>query len=182
MDTNHWIRQIDSTTQEFVESFNSLSEEELNWKPDPKTWSVAQNIHHLISINQTYSPVIKKVREGFYPVPWIGKWKFMVNFFGNTILRSVDPDRKRKMKTFPIWEPTSSKIESSIIEKFKIHQEELKDLILSSNDLLDQGQVISSPANKNIVYTLKCAFDIIVTHERRHLNQAIEVNELRKKV
>lgn len=181
MDTQHWTQQIDSTTRDFVDNFKDLSEKELNWKPSASAWSIAQNVHHLITINQTYNPVVKSVREGSYQLPWIGKWRFMVNFFGNTVLKSVGPDRQRRMKTFPLWEPSMSNIDGNILEQFKIHQEELKDLIQSSADLLDRDVIVSSPANKNIVYTLKCAFDIIVTHERRHLNQAKEVNELRKK-
>jgi hypothetical protein len=40
---------------------------------------------------------------------------------------------------------------------------------------LNGKTVIASPASKMIVYTLDTAFDIIVTHERRHLEQAREV-------
>jgi hypothetical protein len=40
--------------------------------------------------------------------------------------------------------------------------------------------VISSPANKNIVYKLETAFDIIVSHEQRHLEQAKEILQLMK--
>jgi hypothetical protein len=32
----------------------------------------------------------------------------------------------------------------------------------------------NSPANRNMVYTLERAFDIIVVHERRHFQQAME--------
>ncbi len=41
-------------------------------------------------------------------------------------------------------------------------------------------QYKTSPANKNIIYTLETAFDIIVTHEQRHLAQAKEVLEMLK--
>ena len=181
MDTGRWTNQIDATTSDFQNHFGNLTEAELNWKPDSKTWSVAQNLHHLMVINKTYFPVIDAVRNTRYKTPWIGKINFMVNFFGNTILKSVSPDRKRKMKTFPLWEPSAGTIEKDILKKFASHQDELKALIVSSSDLLDQGKIISSPANKNIVYTLKCAFDIIVTHERRHLEQAKETNAWRIK-
>lgn len=173
--------RIDTITNSFKENFQSLSEEELNWKPDQKTWSVAQNIHHLIVINQTYYPIIQQVRDGKYQLPWIGKIGFMVNFFGKFILKSVSPDRKRRMKTFPLWEPSKSNIEKNIVTSFEQHQAELKSLIQSNEDLRVKGAVISSPANKNIVYTLSDAFDIIVTHEHRHLLQAIEVNDKRIK-
>ena len=85
------------------------------------------------------------------------------------------------MKTFPIWEPTKSEIPEGILERFKNHQLDLKDLIKNSMDLVDKGVIISSPANKNIVYKLEKAFDIIVTHEQRHYEQAKEVNQLLKK-
>lgn len=77
-----------------------------------------------------------------------------------------------------MWEPSSTDLPSEIIEHFKQHQEALKGLISDSKDLIDAGQLIMSPANKNIIYSLECAFEIIVTHEERHLNQATEVLEL----
>lgn len=170
-----WTTQIDSITASFKNTFEHLTHEQLNWKPDAKTWSIAQNIDHLMVINKTYYPVIKAVREGTYQLPFIGKIGFMVNFFGKTILNSVQPDRRRKMKTFPLWEPSVSDIPGDIIARFEKHQEELKQLIMSSQDLVEKQTVISSPANKNIVYRMDTAFDIIVTHEQRHFEQAKEV-------
>jgi DinB superfamily len=179
MDLQPWFKQIDNTTEAFQNAFVQLNEQELNWKPDAKTWSVAQNIHHLIVINETYNPVLKSVREGTQNLPWVASVGFMVRFFGNFILKSVEPTRKRKMKTFPLWEPSQSDLPADILQKFVAHQGDLKNLIQANNDLLDKGAIISSPANKNIVYTLARAFDIVITHEQRHLNQALEVNELR---
>jgi hypothetical protein len=48
-------------------------------------------------------------------------------------------------------------------------------MIQSSSKLLEYKTVISSPANRNIVYKLETAFDIIVAHEFRHFEQAKEV-------
>jgi hypothetical protein len=169
---DRWTSQIESITAEYQQDFGTLTREELNWKPNASTWSIAQNIDHIMVINSTYIPVIDAIRNGTYQFPFIGKVGFIVNFFGKMILDSVSPDRKRKMKTFAIWEPASSQIDADILQKFKQHQAELKLLIASCNGLLDKGTVISSPANKNIVYKLETAFDIIVTHERRHLEQA----------
>jgi hypothetical protein len=181
MNIQPWLDQIDSTTAGFKESFLRLSGDELNWKPDPKTWSIAQNIHHLIVINGTYKPIIKSVREGTYQMPWIGRWKFMVDFFGRMILKYVSPDRKNRTQTFRAAWPSSSTIEADIVNQFVEHQTDLKSFIQSCQDLLDAETIISSPANKNIVYTLKSAFDIIVAHEQRHLVQARELNDLRIK-
>ncbi|MGP8214311.1 MAG: DinB family protein [Bacteroidia bacterium] len=175
MNTDKWINKIDGITNEFKKTFGTLSAEQLNWKPNEQTWSIGQNIDHLIVINGTYDPVIKAVRDGNYKLPVTAKMDFMVNFLGKTVLKAVKPDRKKKMKTFPIWEPAKSKIADDILHRFEKHQADLKQMIAGCSDLLDKDTVISSPANKNIVYRLEKAFDIITTHEQRHFEQAKEL-------
>jgi len=175
VDSGNWIIEIDGITESFKNEFGGLTIEELNFKASPDTWSIARNIDHLLVINRTYYPVIEAVRENRHSLPWHGRFKFLVNWFGKVILESVSPDRRRKMKTFPLWQPATSQIPGNILETFEDHQHALKDLILSSEDLLARGAVITSPANRNIVYTLAKAFDIIVTHEKRHFEQAKEV-------
>lgn len=172
-----WTQQIDEITQQFTQKFGSLSTDQLNWKLDPNTWSIAQNIDHLITINETYFPITDAIREGNYRLPFTAKFGFLVRFFGNQILKASKPERKNKMKTFPVWEPASSGVPAGIMERFEAHQEALKNWIEDAQDLAAQGQVISSPANKYIVYKLAKAFEIIVNHERRHFNQAKEVYE-----
>lgn len=176
----NWSKQIERNTQKFVETFGELSIEQLNWKPNSQTWSIAQNIDHLIVINKTYFPVIESVRNGTYRTPFLAKIGFLVSFFGKTVLKAVDPDRKKKMKTFPIWEPTKSEIPIGIFDRFKEHQSELKKMIEDSKDLIEKGIIISSPANKHIVYKLEKAFEIIVTHEERHFEQSKEIHQLMK--
>lgn len=171
----NWLIEIDAVTQAVEQEFASLNAAELNWKPSPEVWSIAQNLEHLIVVNETYFPVIAALKSGTYKTPFIGKLGFMVSFFGKTVLDAVQPDRRKKMSTFPIWEPAQSEIGADIPVRFSRHQTDLKKLIEDSADLLKTGVVISSPANRNIVYTLKTAFDIIVTHEHRHLEQAREV-------
>jgi hypothetical protein len=178
--TDRWSQKINATTANFKNEFSRLTVDELNWKPNPQTWSIAQNIDHLIVINATYYPVIDAIRKGSYKVSGLAKLGFMVNFLGKMILGSVQPDRKRKMKTFPIWEPSTSAISGDILQQFEKHQDDLKKLILNCGDLIDKNTIIASPANKNIVYKLETAFDIIVTHEERHFAQAKEVGEMRK--
>jgi hypothetical protein len=133
---------------------------------------------HLILLNESYFSIIALIRKGTYKTPLIGKFDFVVSFFGKSILKAVQPNRKKKMKTFPIWEPTKSEISIEILDRFKKHQTELKNIIVNSNDLVKQGSVISSPLNKNIVYKLDKAFEIIVTHEKRHFEQSKEICNL----
>ena len=177
MNVNQWIQFIDQTTKDFVDGFGTLSKKEMNWKPDAQTWSIGQNIDHLIVINSTYFPVFEKLHAGTYRTPFTGKINFLVNYFGNFILRSVQPEQAKKIKTFPIWEPAYSDLSEGLLDQFVAHQETLKEHFKKAYNLLQKDVVISSPANQYIVYRLSKAFDIIVAHEQRHFLQAKAILE-----
>jgi hypothetical protein len=177
----NWTFLLDSITKQFLSEFGTLTTEQLNWKPNSNTWSIAQNIDHLIVVNETYYPILQSLHAGTYQPTLMAKIGFMVSFLGKTILKAVHPDRRKKMKTFPIWEPSASQLSDGLLGRFERHQHELKHNIEEAKALVQKGTVISSPANKHIVYTLETAFDIIVAHEQRHLEQAKEILQLLKK-
>ena len=171
----NWFQRIDRITEEVISNFGNLTFDQLNKKPSSDSWSIAQHLDHLIVINSSYYPVIESAQSGELSLSWTGKVGFLVRFFGRAILKGVEPTNKKKTKTFPIWEPESSDIDSGIIERFTQHQEELKELIRSSKDLIASNAVIPSPANKSINYKVGDAFEIIVTHEKRHVNHALSL-------
>lgn len=175
MDTLQWTRDLDEISAAVQKEFGSLTVQQLNWKPNEKSWSVGQVLDHLMVLNKTYYPVLESLHQGTYELPWIAKVGFMVRFFGNFLHSSLQPDRKRKTRTFPLWEPRQSDIPADIVQQFVLHQQEFKGKIMNSSDLLDRHAIISSPANRNLVYTLQRAFDILVVHEKRHLEQAREI-------
>lgn len=176
---DRWSGDLNEVTRSFQEAFGALTIDELNWKPNAATWSIAQIIHHVIVVNETYYPVLKQIRNNTYYSPRFGQIGFINRFFGKMILNSVQPTQKRKIKTFPIWEPELSTIRHDILAHFEKHQQELKTVIRRSEDLLTKNTVISSPANRMVVYKLETAFDIMVAHEKRHFQQAQEVNKIR---
>lgn len=175
MDIKSVIRRLETVSEIVSREFGSWSAEKLNQKPAPEKWSVAQVLDHLIRINESYQPILSQVRAGSYSLPWHARLGFMVRFFGNFILQSVEPTRKRKMKTFPVWEPSYSTLSGDIVTRFLAHQQELIREIQSWEPLIAKGVIICSPANRIIVYKLETAAKIITAHEERHLNQALEV-------
>jgi hypothetical protein len=174
----NWTLTLDDIKRQSITEFGTLTNEQMNWKPNSGTWSIAQNLDHLIVVNETYYAVLLSLKEGTYKTPFIAKIGFIVSFLGKTVLKAVQPDRQKKMKTFPIWEPNTSNVSDDILKRFENHQNELKQKIEEAKDLIEKGTIISSPANRNIVYKLETAFDIIVSHEQRHLEQAKEILQL----
>lgn len=51
-----WIKEIDKITHDFKEISERLTDAQLNWKVHKQTWSIAQNMDHLIVVNESYFP------------------------------------------------------------------------------------------------------------------------------
>lgn len=169
--TGLWLQRLDQITQEVEQLCKGLDQAQLNWKPNPESWSVAQVMEHLVKVNSSYYPSLKSLHAGTYRLAWTSKIPLLPKFLGRMIINSVKPTNPRKTRTFPVWEPAQSSLPPSIYHDFVRHQSELKEHITSSADLLERGTLIASPANPRIVYTLEDAFEIMVTHEERHLGQ-----------
>jgi hypothetical protein len=173
--TNLYEQELESISNNFLEQFGQLSQEQLNWKPSVDTWSIAQNIDHIIRINESYYPLIDDLKAGKREKPLLARIPFFVKLFGNLIFKSVQPDNPKKVKTLGIWKPSKSAITADIVLNLIAHNKELTTIISSCQSLIEEGVIVSSPANKNIVYKLEKAFAILVAHERRHFEQARQV-------
>ena len=180
METEAFIIKLDALTAKFNEVFGDLTPQQLNWKPDANTWSIAEKIEHLNLVNESYFPVIEKLKTKTYKQPFTAKFNFLINFFGTSILKSVQPETKRKSKTFPGWKPSASNQTNNVLERFNCIQAQLREIIKNSEELLKSKTVISSPANSRIVYRLETAFEILLAHEERHFQQAKKLLEIQK--
>ena len=177
--TQKWLDELDANLSLFNSAFNLLDSKSLNWKPDAKSWSVGQCIHHLITTNNLYFPVFQDLINGKHKTPFMANIPGATNMFGNLIYKSLNEDRKKKYKTFPVFEPSASSISENILNDLEANHLKLKKAISGlSNAMLNAS--MASPANKIVVYKISKALDIICTHERRHYHQAKEVLELAK--
>ncbi|GAB3663938.1 hypothetical protein GCM10028791_39480 [Echinicola sediminis] len=170
-----WKDTIDQSTQAFISTFGQLTEDQLHAKPNATTWSIAENIQHLIVINQSYFPIFQQLVDGKYEKPFMGNISFLTKALGNMILKSVSPENPKKLKTIPIWSPNKYQPlqkENGLLSAFEAHQILLKEWIDKLMPFLEKNQIIHSPANRLIAYRLDTALDIITTHEMRHFEQA----------
>jgi hypothetical protein len=170
----NYILSIGENSKSFLRTFAELSTDQLNWKPDTRSWSIAQIIEHLILANESYYPAFEKIKAGRNTVPWVGKISFIPKAIGNMIAQSLKPETKRKTKTFKVWGPQSSFI-SDVLTRFERHHLTLIQELRLLEPYLKKGVIISSPANEYIVYTLDKAIEIMIVHEQRHFHQACDV-------
>ena len=171
MEIEHWIKEINLVSEQVMELIKERDFDTLNWKASDQEWSVLQIIDHLTTVNSSYFPITDNLRSGIYKAPFLGRINFFVNLFGKLILKSVQPEERKKTRTFPIWQPSSSQLNSSSIDAFFNCQSELINWMTENEDLIKENPVISSPASNNVVYRFQVVLDIIIAHEKRHLLQ-----------
>ena len=167
---------IRGISQSFIDEFSYLPLDRLNYKPDENVWSILECTDHIIQSNKQYFPIFDQLAADEYKVPFAGRIPLLPDLFGKMILQGVKPETQRKSKTFPIFAPRSSQYSTSILSEIKPHNEELISHIAQTAHI-NRKQVIASPVNKIITYRLGVLIEILVEHEKRHLQQAIRVRE-----
>lgn len=173
MSPQQFVEQLHENYHLYHHHFGTLSSDQIQKKMNSGTWSVAENIEHVIKVNSTYVPVFNSIQNGTYSRPFMSRLPLATKKFGAMILKAVSRNREKKMKTFPIWEPTQSRFENPLSQLLENHQT-LASLVLNIGKIGKNGTVIASPASSIIVYSFEDALSIIIEHELRHLEQAKE--------
>lgn len=171
----NWVNRLHEQTHLCIHTFGNLNVAQLNWQPNTDSWSIGQCIDHLITTNQTYLPILAIAIEGEYEKTFMEKIPFLPTFFGKLLLKSVQPNNMRKIKTMPVFEPAQSNIPDNIVREFELHQQNMAFMIQNTENLYHHKIIITSPANKYLTYSLYHAIEIIIAHEQRHLQQAKRV-------
>ena len=174
-DLQNLIDQAGAIADDAQRVFGGLSTEQLNWKPAPERWSVAQCFDHLITTNSGYLPVIDDVLKGQKRSSVWQKIPFLPGIWGKLLIKSLDPAQARKIKAPKRFEPAQSDISGAIINDFVAQQRHVMEKMNATANLDLDRIVITSPAAAPVTYSLMDAYRIIVVHERRHFQQAQRV-------
>jgi hypothetical protein len=152
-----------------------LREEQLNWKPSPKSWSVAQCLKHLILASEGYVTGMEKAL-GDYQSNGISFKKYSSTLSGRIMFLTVDPSSK-------IWVPAPPNFKPKNEEKFSTEIiKDYRDLINSISEKLEKAKEadwnsmkITSPLLSLLVFNMGDVFEILTLHSARHLKQAQRV-------
>jgi hypothetical protein len=158
-------------------AFGALTSEQLNWKPSEKEWSIAQCFEHLIVTNELYFPNIQAVIDGEHRNNLYSKVPFVTDLIAAAMKYSMNPKQRRKMKTFSMFEPSTSDVTDTIIEDFAANQQRLIDMAAAVKHLDISRIKIAEPLSPALNLRLIDAFEILAMHARRHFDQAKRVME-----
>ena len=169
------IGTLQDVSRTALQRFGPLSAPQLNWKPAPDRWSVAQCLDHLVTTNATYFPAFDAVVAGRHaPTLW-QRMPWLPGVFGRLVLKAVHPDSVKAYQAPKVFRPAESQVEAGVVTRFVDQQARLVDVLTRSAGLDLEAIVITSTVSPIVIYSLLDAYRIVVQHERRHLNQAIRV-------
>src|SRR5215208_7007835 len=112
------IEQPELIKEQVRQNFSSLSNGQLNWKPGPAKWSIAQCIDHLLISGSSYFPTFDKLLDGTYKLPLLQRLNPLNKIFGPIMVKSLGPRVTKKLKNPKIFDPSSSAIPTSIVTDF----------------------------------------------------------------
>lgn len=172
-------RQLEAINEDARDLIADLSETQFNWTPAPGQWSIGECLDHL---NVTNRELIKPLHEAIKDAHARGRTfqgPFRHGWLVNKFVRSMEPPVKRKFKAPAIFRPRPQMSLIEVSREFFAVQDEVLQLIEEANGIHLARVKIASPVSRFLKYSVGQAFDLIATHERRHLWQAREVKAQR---
>jgi hypothetical protein len=166
------LHEVSLISKKVQAEFGRLSVEQLNWKPSPDQWSIAQCLDHLIQSNRQYFPLLEAVANGTRKQSFMEKLPGLPGFFGKMMLKALDPSNQKKLKSPASFQPSASQLPPTIVADFVQQQQQLTRLIKATDHVDHQKTIVSSPVSGLITFSLKDGISIIVVHEERHFMQA----------
>jgi hypothetical protein len=167
--------ELDAIARDTVFLFGRLDERQLNWRPTAASWSVAQCFDHLLNANREMFQAVAAATDSARPRTVWQQLPVLPGVFGWMLIRSQVPEAKRKFTAPRKAQPASSGIDPLIIERFVGCQREAAARVRALEGRDVARIIMVSPFVRFITYSVLDGCRLIVTHERRHLEQARRV-------
>ena len=156
--------------------FSNTSAEQLNWQASPESWSIAQCLDHLVVSHSVYFPALKKITEGNFKMNFWEKYSPFTKIWGNIMKDQMQEQVKRKLKAPKKIQP-ANKATLEVVNQYHISIDQFLENISKCSTIDIDKTIITSPFVSMITYSLRDALQFLVTHEHRHINQAIRVKK-----
>jgi hypothetical protein len=160
------------------ELFSGLSEAQMNWKPAPDKWSIAQCLEHLAVASHRFEPYFTAaLLRGREKWPVNSAPAYRPSFIGRWLIKTVDPVTGRNLPAPKIFRPAESAPIHEALESFLKQQERFLKFVRRTAGIDYNKTRLRSPVTPLMRYSLADAFVVTVVHGRRHLGQAQRVRQ-----
>jgi uncharacterized damage-inducible protein DinB len=176
MTTLEQLSQTNSQLQQtIVNEFSALDLAALNYKPTPESWSILECLEHLNRYSQYYNPVLAKAITDNSDGSDVASITY--SWLGKKSLDMVRPQNGKKHKTVKRMNPANSALGLATIEAFLKHQQELQRLLQAAKNSNLNKKAIPVEFFKLLKMRIGETLEFIVTHQERHVQQALKVKQ-----
>ena len=160
---------------ETAHRFGRLSAAQVNWKPGPDEWSIAQCFDHLIVSERPFVPIFEEIQAGRRRPRLRERIPVLPRLFGALLINTLRPDSGRRVRARAAFLPSQSDLPPGVVATFLEQQRRLRDLMAAIRGRDADGIIVTSPVLGLITYSLMDACRIVVAHEQNHVMQATRV-------
>ena len=183
MTTQELRSTVSQITQENIRQASSwmtkLSEQQLNWRPNPGIWSISEILAHLNSYARYYHPaILAKIQKTRFRTP---KEEFLSSPLGRSAWKSMQLGRannvKRKFKAPKGHNPTVDPrlVSGSDVQDFLSSQQELLEIVEKSMTVNIRKVKVPISISKIVRLRLGDAMLFITYHNERHMQQILNL-------
>lgn len=170
------LSQINKTiTQTVATEFGTMDLDALNFKPGPESWSILECLEHLNRYSRYYNPVLAKAIAQNADGAFLQSISY--SWLGKKSLEMVRPQNNKKHKTVKHMNPNNSKLSRGTIEEFLKHQEKLQTLLQNAKGTNLNKKAIPVEFFKLLKLRIGETLEFVVTHQERHVQQALSVKK-----
>ena len=177
MDTENMVSKLLDENAANIERAKSLtaglSAAQMNWRPQPGKWSIAQNLDHL-NFGYRYFDTIASSIAAARAKGIIGNGPFRYGWLSRWIMKSMEPPPKRKFKAAKICTPSPDVDAAKALADYFRRTARLTELIQKA-DGLDLARAKTPFGAKWAKISLGALLAHVTTHDRRHLWQVEQV-------
>lgn len=170
-------RQLEDTTRTAEGLVRDLSEAQLQWRPDERSWSIAQCLDHLAVGNRDYLGPMRQAlaaaqrrgsrRRGSIQPGWFSRW----------FIREMEPPPRRRLPAPRQIVPALGKSGEEVKRAFFGAKAETLELLHDAAAIDLNRTRFVNPFFPLFRFTLGAGFLILAAHERRHLWQAERIRQ-----
>ncbi len=172
------VNETEKNSEAARQLVSGLSEAQLNWKPDPDKWSIAQCLDHLAVTSKKFDAYFTvALTRGRKKWPVSTGPGYRPSLMGGWLIKQVTPETGRNLPAPKVFRPSESSTIQGALESFLKQQERFLAFVRETAGVDYNKTRLRSPVTPLMRYSLADAFVVTVVHGQRHLAQARRVRE-----
>ena len=168
-------RQLRDISADLADLTGTLDELQLNWRPAPTRWSIAEGVVHLNAVAELLLPVLERRAVDARKKGLLAEGPFRHSRLGNFFLKMMEPPPKLRIPGPKGLLPQPQHYTREVIATFMRLQEEIIAAIDRADGLNLSAIMINSPFPRPLRLSIGQWYGFLAAHARRHLWQARNV-------